>query len=441
MAWVRKRTSTSGPVRYQGCYRDARGRIRSVGIFPNRREAIRAAVEREALLATGRLGNADVGKLTFALYVEERWFPHHVVEASTKESYRYLINRHLLPFFGPMRLQAILPSHVREWVTDRVDAGCSPSSIRTAKTVLSAIFTTALNDQVMLLHPCSGVRTPPVPRKELQIVTPEQYEAIRVALPDDVSRLVVDTFIESGLRWGELTELRPKDLDPRSRILTVSRAVVQVDPKFHPQGLRFHVKPYPKSRLSRRLKLSSELVAQLLEHAARLGIGADDLLFTQPTSRPPRLRLVVTTDLGLTEPNDAGRSYPHGSTSAYTAGGCRCEHCRTAIAVYRSRRRADGKDGGLRPRQIDSDGHLSRDWFTRRVWKPTLAAVGLEGAVRIHDLRHSHASWLLAGGANLQVVKERLGHASIATTERYLHTLPEADDSALEAFSRSRDRR
>jgi hypothetical protein len=40
----------------------------------------------------------------------------------------------------------------------------------------------------------------------------------------------------------------------------------------------------------------------------------------------------------------------------------------------------------------------------------------------------------------LQVVKERLGHGSIATTEKYLNTLPDADDTAIAALSRTRQR-
>jgi len=42
--------------------------------------------------------------------------------------------------------------------------------------------------------------------------------------------------------------------------------------------------------------------------------------------------------------------------------------------------------------------------------------------MRAHDLRHAHASWLLAGGADLQMVKDRLGHGSISTTEKYTIT-------------------
>lgn len=71
------------------------------------------------------------------------------------------------------------------------------------------------------------------------------------------------------------------------------------------------------------------------------------------------------------------------------------------------------------------------------MWYPAREAVGF-GGLRVHDLWHAHASWLLAGGADLQVVKERLGDASIVTTERYLHSLPAADETALDALSRIR---
>ena len=37
-------------------------------------------------------------------------------------------------------------------------------------------------------------------------------------------------------------------------------------------------------------------------------------------------------------------------------------------------------------------------------------------------------------------MKERLGHGSISTTERYLHTLPDADDTALDALTKIRTR-
>ena len=77
---------------------------------------------------------------------------------------------------------------------------------------------------------------------------------------------------------------------------------------------------------------------------------------------------------------------------------------------------------------------MSRNTFRTKVWLPALERSGLDFHVRVHDLRHAHASWLLAGGADLKTVMERMGHAQIMTTQKYLHTLPDAQDKALEAF-------
>jgi integrase len=79
---------------------------------------------------------------------------------------------------------------------------------------------------------------------------------------------------------------------------------------------------------------------------------------------------------------------------------------------------------------------VSRNTFRTKVWQPAVKRAGITFPVRMHDLRHAHASWLLAGGADLAAVMERLGHRQIMTTQQYLHTLPDADQRALDAFSR-----
>ena len=57
--------------------------------------------------------------------------------------------------------------------------------------------------------------------------------------------------------------------------------------------------------------------------------------------------------------------------------------------------------------------------------------------IRLHDLRHSHASHLLAAGANVKVVSERLGHASVGfTLDTYAHVMPGQQADAAAAVAR-----
>jgi len=442
MGFSRKRIGLDGKPRYTAYYIDIRGQERSAGTFPNKKDANDAWKKAEAAASIGKPGDPSRGKQTFEVYVLEKWLPHHLLEPGVRTNYAGHIRNHLLPFFGRMKMRDIMPEHVRQWVTEMKDKGASAQTIKFAKgSVLNAIFTTALTDGVVTIHPSHGVKTPPTPGKPRRIITAAQFDRLYQTLPDAGAQLLVETAIESGMRWGELTEVRIGDLDFETCILTVSRAVVELTQEDHPEGGRFLVKDYPKDKEYRRFKLSRQITVKIQAHGAANGLDSNDLIFSYRPSTHPKIRHRDTGAApmqGMTEPNEKSRQYRHGTLTAYNAAKCRCEHCRGAYADYRASRRAGGKDSPRMPRVRDTDGHIPADWFRHQVWDPARKAAGL-GSIRIHDLRHAHASWLLAGGADLQVVKERLGHASIATTEKYLHSLPTADETALDALTKIRN--
>ena len=80
--------------------------------------------------------------------------------------------------------------------------------------------------------------------------------------------------------------------------------------------------------------------------------------------------------------------------------------------VFRSR-----KGGHLSPRAL------------HEIVKAAAARVGISAETSAHWLRHAHASHSLERGAPIHLVQATLGHASVATTGRYLHARP-TDSSA-----------
>ena len=72
----------------------------------------------------------------------------------------------------------------------------------------------------------------------------------------------------------------------------------------------------------------------------------------------------------------------------------------------------------------DNGRYIDPSYFSYAIFKKLLKQAGIPGNVRFHDLRHTHATWLLEKGVHPKVVAERLGHSSIRITlDTYSHVV------------------
>jgi integrase len=70
-----------------------------------------------------------------------------------------------------------------------------------------------------------------------------------------------------------------------------------------------------------------------------------------------------------------------------------------------------------------------------RIWKQAVKEADLPFHYTPYQVRHTHASWLIDKGVDIEKVRHRLGHGDLTTTTRYVKILDEEDPTAADVMS------
>jgi integrase len=307
----------------------------------------------------------------------DRWLEDYVrlnCAPKTAQTYREIVSGHLRPAFGSMQLTALRPQAIQAFYSRALYNGR-----RDGRGGLSARSVLRYH-QVLHAALRTAVKWQLLARNPADAVEPPRAprRELHIADATQLGRLFA---IADATPYGPLIRLAAMTGLRRGELLGVRWADVDLD------GAVLHVQQsaqrisgqgivfrQPKTNRSRRaVALSPATVAFLRQHRRR---QAEARLLAGPAYQDRDL--VFTSGLG----------------------------------------------GALEPGTL------------RRAWTRIRAEAGLP-RLRLHDLRHAHATLLLSQGVHPKIVSERLGHASIAITlDTYSHVLPGLQASAAAGLDR-----
>lgn len=424
-------------------YRDLAGREHYLNRYDDFADADLAWRTKERQLGRGIVDDVAIkGRITFEDYVNNHFFTTWRPGKRRIYSVRKLADARFIPFFGPMPIGSISRETCRIFFAELRDEGLQDKTIQSYRADLATIFNRAVDDGYRDSSPTARMRLQlRIKPTRIRPPMPEDYEAIYAALPGPFTQMMTELAVGIAVRFGELTELRVKDVDERDGVgfIRVERAVSDVGPDL---PSRFEVLDLTKGGDDRKLVLQADVFDRLLAHIERYDLAEDDLLFplshfdaevaaVKEAKRRAVLAVVVPQGLGRTDPNSKGKTYPHGTMSGYIQGRCRCEWCRVRMAQWNANRPSHRRP--LARVKRNDTGHIPSDTFRKQVWYPTLASIGKPRQWVVHELRHAYGTWALAGGANIVDVQADYGHKKLTTTQNYVHAVAELRSGATDA--------
>jgi len=201
-----------------------------------------------------------------------RWLEQRQLRPRTRQLYQSMLDRLILPDLGDIKLVKLTPARVREWHADLGDA--TPTRNSHAYSLLHAICATAVADELLDGNPCRIAKASQTKRRhKVDVLTPAELDKLAKKMPAPL-QMSVTLAAWCGLRWGETSELRRKDVERDCSAIHVRRAVTYRDGTVH-------VGPPKTSAGVRTIVVPPHIRPALKKHLSQhVGKGGESLLFT-----------------------------------------------------------------------------------------------------------------------------------------------------------------
>ena len=263
--------------RYQASYWFNGQRHTAKLTFEKKTDALAYLAEIEVEVRRGLWINPVLGKLLIR-ELGEIWFSSNPAKRpNSVATDRYHLEAHIVPRVGELKISEVTPRLLQSFVNDLMPHLASKTVSR-AYGVLRAMFSYAVEVDLLFRSPCRGIKLPRIDPRPRQVLNSFQVAAVAEATPLQYRPMIWIGAI-TGLRFSEVAALRVQNFDPLIGSLSVTSTVTK-------DGQGRAILGPPKSAASKRtLAIPRFLIEMLTAHLAVHDIDVDDedaFLFTSP---------------------------------------------------------------------------------------------------------------------------------------------------------------
>ena len=228
------------------------------------------------------------------------WLKNIVVKVkqSTANTYKLIIDNHLVPVIGCMPVYEVTASFLNQLISDKLNSGRidgkGPLSAKTVQNiigVLKSVFKYA--EKIYgIKNPTSFITIPKVEHKEIEVLTEQEIKSIAKYCKNnpDYFSVAYDLCLSTGIRIGELCALQCEDIDFENGILIIRKTIQRIkNDNLSESGKTKVIIDSPKTTNStRKIPLPDELLTKL-----KGSIGAkkgSDFIFSYNNKKPLDVR-------------------------------------------------------------------------------------------------------------------------------------------------------